>query len=140
MHARPEGFDSLQEAADAVAAFLPDRPRPIDLSGLAKNLRRGPDGRLRWHWDPRWLEAGNGHTDAIADLAEAARRIAVPTLVIRGRSSDVVSSEGLREFRSLVPHAEYDDVEGAGHMVAGDRNDAFTDAVVSFLLRVVRGA
>jgi hypothetical protein len=26
-------------------------------------------------------------------------------------------------------------VSGAGHMVAGDRNDAFTDAVVGFLNR-----
>ena len=28
---------------------------------------------------------------------------------------------------------EYADVAGAGHMVAGDRNDVFTDAVVDFL-------
>ena len=27
------------------------------------------------------------------------------------------------------------DVEGAGHMVAGDRNDLFADAVLDFLAR-----
>jgi pimeloyl-ACP methyl ester carboxylesterase len=32
-----------------------------------------------------------------------------------------------------VPHAEYIDVEGAGHMVAGDKNDLCNDAIVTFL-------
>jgi pimeloyl-ACP methyl ester carboxylesterase len=32
-----------------------------------------------------------------------------------------------------VPHARYVDVGDAGHMVAGDRNDAFNDAVAAFL-------
>ena len=36
----------------------------------------------------------------------------------------------------LVPHAEYVDVEGAGHMVAGDKNDLFNDAIVGFLDRL----
>ena len=34
-------------------------------------------------------------------------------------------------FRFL--HARYADVSGAGHMVAGDRNDRFTRAVRDFL-------
>ena len=47
--------------------------------------------------------------------------------------SDLLSEEGAQEFLRLVPHARYADVSGAGHMVAGDNNDAFTDAVRSFL-------
>ena len=46
----------------------------------------------------------------------------------------MVSEEVAREFLSLVPHAEYLDL-AAGHMVAGDRNDAFTQAVLAFLLK-----
>lgn len=53
MTARLEGFTSLEEAADTVAQYIPHRPRPKDLSGLEKNLRKGPDGRYHWHWDPR---------------------------------------------------------------------------------------
>jgi pimeloyl-ACP methyl ester carboxylesterase len=66
-------------------------------------------------------------------LGAAARGLHVPTLLVRGRMSDLLSEEGAQEFLQLVPHAQMVDVSGAGHMVAGDRNDAFNDAVVSFL-------
>lgn len=139
MTAEPEGFADLEAAAAAVAAYLPDRPRPPDLSGLAKNLRQGEDGRWRWHWDPDLitgpLRLGTG---LMAERLEAAaRNVRVPTLLVRGRLSDVVSEEGAREFCELVPHAEFADVSGAGHMVAGDRNDAFTAVVTEFLRRVL---
>lgn len=143
MAARPDGFASLDEAADFIAAYLPHRPRPRDLSGLQKNLRRGDDGRYRWHWDPRLMRRWK--PDLLPEEFEAlvserlamARRLRVPVLLVRGRSSDVVSEAGAREFLDLVPHAEYVDLEAAGHMVAGDRNDAFTSAVVDFVRRVV---
>jgi pimeloyl-ACP methyl ester carboxylesterase len=136
------GFDRLEDAADAVAAYLPERPRPTDLSGLRKNLRQHDDGRWYWHWDPRFLDgpAGvdgqRGHVDHDR-LVEAARRVTIPTLMVRGRSSDVISDESVAELRELIPHAEVVDVAGAGHMVAGDRNDAFTDAVIDFIERSV---
>jgi DHA1 family bicyclomycin/chloramphenicol resistance-like MFS transporter len=50
-----DGFATLEEAADAIAAYLPHRPRPQSLDGLAKNLRRGTDGRYRWHYDPAFV-------------------------------------------------------------------------------------
>ena len=70
------------------------------------------------------------------NLSDAARNIMVPTLLVRGRVSDLLSEEGARDLLSLVPHAEYVDVEGAGHMVAGDKNDLFNDAIVGFLDRL----
>ncbi len=59
-------------------------------------------------------------------------------MLVRGRASDVLSEEGARQLQALVPHARMVDVAGAGHMVAGDRNDVFNDAVVSFLETVGR--
>ena len=50
MAQKPGGFASLEEAADAISTYNPHRPRPKDLTGLKKNLRRGDDGRWRWHW------------------------------------------------------------------------------------------
>jgi non-heme chloroperoxidase len=137
MTGRPQGFASLEEAADAIAEYLPHRPRPTDLSGLTKNLRQGTDGRYRWHWDPALFQ---GHlTPASAQDPErrvlAARGLDVPTLLVRGRMSDLLSEEAAAEFLELVPHAEFVDVRDAGHMVAGDRNDVFTDAVAGFLIR-----
>jgi pimeloyl-ACP methyl ester carboxylesterase len=138
------GFGSLEEVADAVAAYNPHRPRPSDLSGLKKNVRLREDGRWVWHWDPafmRGIESSDDETRANdvmnhERLEAAARRLTVPTLLVRGRMSDLLSEEGAREMLALAPHAEYADVAGAGHMVAGDRNDLFNDAIVGFLDRL----
>jgi len=138
-----EGYGSLEEVADAIAAYNPHRPRPSDLSGLRKNLRQRHDGRWVWHWDPRFQSGARGSQEetriALVQperLEEAARALTIPTLLVRGRVSDLLSEEGARQFLALVPHAEFLDVEGAGHMVAGDRNDLFSDGVIAFLDKV----
>jgi non-heme chloroperoxidase len=138
MQGSADGFASLEEAADAVAAYLPHRERPSDLSGLAKNLRTLPSGRLRWHWDPRFLQAGHGPKpgEQPERLRVAARKLRVPTLLVRGKLSDLLSEAGARDFLDLVPHARFADVSDAGHMVAGDRNDRFSSAVIEFLREV----
>lgn len=135
MQASPDGFASLEEAADAIAAYNPHRPRPKDLSGLAKNLRHGDDGRWRWHWDPAFM-ASRDPAEPPREHHEgdvAAENLRVPTLLVRGRMSDILSEEGVRIFLEQVPHAKYADITDAGHMVAGDRNDVFCDAVLRFL-------
>ncbi len=133
MQAHPDGFASLDECAEAVAAYNPNRKRPPSSQGLAKNLRHGDDGRWRWHWDPGFLGIDRDEPERDVGIDEAARAIDVPTLLVRGRQSDLLSEEGAREFLGLVPHAEFVDVSGAGHMVAGDNNDVFTEAVRTFL-------
>ena len=45
MAAHPDGFTSLQEASDVIAAYNPHRPRPANLDGLLKVLRQRDDGR-----------------------------------------------------------------------------------------------
>ena len=138
MIGRPDGFASLEEVADAIAAYTKQRSRPRDLGSLQKNLRRGDDGRYYWHWDPRFMGAdGPAEIANPTRLFAAARRLALPTLLVRGRESDILSDAGVQEFLAHLPNAQYVDVGGAGHMVAGDRNDAFTEAVRSFLARAV---
>jgi pimeloyl-ACP methyl ester carboxylesterase len=138
-----DGFDSLDEVADAIAAYNPHRPRPTDLSGLKKNLRQRDDGKWVWHWDPRFVSGRFGSTDETRTsmvqpdrLERAARTLTLPVLLVRGRMSDLLSEEGVRQLQALVPHAEVADVAGAGHMVAGDRNDLFTASVLEFLDRL----
>jgi len=136
MRSAPDGFANIDEAADAVSAYLPHRPRPKDVSGLKKNLRER-DGRLHWHWDPAFM----GDVRAPRDLHDrkrlddAAAGLKVPTLLIRGGLSEVVSQDSVDEFLALTPHAEFVDVGGADHMVAGDANDAFNAAVIDFITR-----
>ena len=132
-----EGFATVAEAADAVAAYLPHRKRPRSHDGLRKNLRLHPDGRWRWHWDPRVLDGersfAQNHLVLEAAVVEAAKAITVPALLVRGGSSELVQEAHVREFLELVPHAEYIDVAEARHMVAGDSNDLFSDAVLDFV-------
>ncbi|WP_417671788.1 alpha/beta fold hydrolase [Roseibium sp.] len=133
-----EGFASVEEAADAIAAYLPNRKRPSDLSGLSKNLRQHEDGRYRWHWDPRFIAAkekvGGAQAAMVeAEMVAAAKALTIPVLLVRGRNSELVSEEHVAEFKSLVPHSDFVDIHGAGHMVAGDRNDVFAGAVETFL-------
>jgi peroxiredoxin len=135
-----DGFGSIEEVADAVAAYNPHRARPTDLSGLRKNLRER-DGRLYWHWDPRFIAGreGGGPEERLNverfHLAVGRMVADVPVLLVRGRSSDLVSAEKAAEFCQRFPSVEFVDVSEAGHMVAGDRNDAFTTAVLAFLDR-----
>jgi pimeloyl-ACP methyl ester carboxylesterase len=138
MSANPDGFGSLEEVADAISLYQPHRSRPQNLDGLAKNVRLGDDGRYHWHWDPkamgrRDVDFGQRHER----LEACARNLTLPTLLVRGGLSDVLTEEGAKEFLELCPHAEYVNVEGAAHMVAGDRNDIFSGAVIDFLARTV---
>jgi pimeloyl-ACP methyl ester carboxylesterase len=133
------GFESLEAAADSIAAYLPHRPRPNDLSGLGKNLRLGDDGRYRWHWDPRFVTGVRGGRSLrpMEDFEEHCRHIGIPVHLIRGRMSELVSLEAARAFVAGLPRGAFTDVADAGHMVAGDRNDAFLGAAIAFLERVV---
>ena len=134
MKANPDGFASIDDAAAAVAAYLPNRTRPSDSSGLRRNLRLR-DGRYYWHWDPAFFGREEGAVHNMFDRFElAARNIAIPTLLVRGSQSELVKEQQVRHFLSVIPSAEYVDVV-AGHMVAGDSNDAFTEAVIDFIER-----
>ena len=133
MSAHPAGFESLEAAADAVAGYLPHRPRKSE-DALRAVLRQGHDGRWRWHWDPRLLDdvgrAGEAHREA---LDAAARSIDVPTLLISGGRSDLIGDGEVAHFLDLVPHARHHRIADATHMVAGDRNDLFTASILDFV-------
>lgn len=138
MKAFPNGFATLEEAAAAVAAYLPHRPRPKESSGLRRNLRVGADGRFYWHWDPRLTEHRSvPMAEIAARMNEATQHVTVPTLLVRGEHSELISEAAIATFRGLLPGAEYVDVKGARHMVAGDENSLFNQAVLDFLSRRV---
>ena len=129
-----DGFANIDEVVEAVAAYNPNRPRPSDPSGLHKNLRLRDDGRLYWHWDPRILDLSDLGIDQVeTQIADACAGLRTPTLLVRGGDSDVVDDKAIADVRELIPGVEVYDVAGAGHMVAGDRNDAFNAGILQFL-------
>ena len=136
-----DGFAHVEEAAAAIAAYLPHRPQPKSLDGLRKNLRKRADGRFYWHWDRDFLDgpfpiAGDAERVEAAAVA-AAKALAIPSLLVRGGSSELVGEEHAAEYLRLAKDAEFVDVAEARHMVAGDSNDVFTQAVLGFLQRVM---
>ncbi|HEX7340122.1 MAG TPA: alpha/beta hydrolase [Rhodanobacteraceae bacterium] len=134
MRAHPDGFADLDHAAQAVAAYLPQRRERKTAAQLEPLLRRGDDGRLHWHWDPAMLDTvGAAAASYQPRLLAAARRIDVPVLLLSGGRSDMVSAATIDEFLQLVPHARHVRLPDATHMLAGDANDAFTREVARFV-------
>ncbi len=135
MFSHVHGFDSLEEAAAAVAEYLPHRAKPRSPEGLKKNLRHR-DGRWHWHWDPAFLtKPRDDPFERVDKMENAAMRLQIPILLIRGKLSDVVSTEGVNDFLAKVPRAEFVELSEAGHTAAGDDNDAFSEVVVDFVTR-----
>jgi pimeloyl-ACP methyl ester carboxylesterase len=137
MGSAAQGFGSLEEAADAVSAYLPHRDRPSSTQGLERNLRVR-NGRYFWHWDPAFMTMGQdaGERKEHAEVLEtAARALTLPVLLVRGGRSRILSEEGAREFLEMVPHADYAGIDDAHHMVAGDANDAFNAAIFDFIAK-----
>ena len=133
MTAHPDGFASLSQAADVISAYMPHRPRKSDDS-LRALLREDGHGRWRWHWDPRLVAElardSEHHQDALAD---AARQVKCPLLLVSGGRSTLVTPQTVAEFLALVPHARHVQLPEATHMVAGDDNNAFTATVLDYL-------
>ena len=135
MQSRNEGFESLEDAAKTISNYLPHRKKPKDTKGLIKNLRLKEDGKYYWHWDPRFIQKReqNKRKNFYVSLEQSAKRVTVPTLLIRGALSDVVTQKDVRLFLSTIPHAEFEEIQKAAHMLVGDKNDIFAEATIKFL-------
>lgn len=139
MNDHQDGFATIEDAAEAVSNYTPERRRPPNPQGLMKNLRERENGRLYWHWDPQIVALEPAvHHHAVQQAATALEDLVeLPVMLVRGLTSDVVSDRAILKFKESIPRLEVYDVEGAGHMVAGDRNDAFNAGVISFVRRAL---
>ncbi|WP_431635846.1 alpha/beta fold hydrolase [Dyella sp. KULCS107] len=134
MQAHPDGFVDYAHAAEAIAAYLPQRRERKSEDQLRPLLREGADSRLRWHWDPALLAGVVSESERYQPrLMAAAAKVDVPVLLLSGGRSDVVSRDTVNEFLQLVPHARHVELPAATHMLAGDANDAFTREIAAFV-------
>lgn len=133
------GFASLSEVAEVLAEYNPYRKKPTDLEGLKKNLRKRGN-RWFWHWDPTFISSERNEKNPDMRntqlLNEVMSNIKVPTLLVRGKMSDLVTEDEVQEFLEKFPQSDFVDVSGAGHMVAGDKNDVFSEEVIAFLNQI----
>jgi len=139
MGSKPEGYKSLEEVRAAIANYLPHRKNTGSLNGLKKSLRKLPNGNYGWHWDPAMLKVWSSLTShrnpgEFEGLFNGVlQNLAMPGLLVRGGISDVVSKEAVKELLAIAPNLQFVDIKDAGHMIAGDSNDIFTDALLAFL-------
>jgi pimeloyl-ACP methyl ester carboxylesterase len=138
--AEHESFADLDEAAAAIATYLPDRA--ITKGRLTRNLRQRADGRWVWkHGLGRRLRARGAPVTVEAQeagfivpgLDDDLRGLHRPTLVLRGANSDVLSEAGADELLALLPDARFARITGAGHLAAGDNPESFVALVGRFL-------
>jgi pimeloyl-ACP methyl ester carboxylesterase len=133
MLANKAGFASLDDVAAAIEAYNP-RGRGRSENGLKKNVRQARDGRWYWHWDPNFITPSMRGRELVPAerMRQAAASVEIPTLLVHGRHSDIVTEHQIEEFRGLMAHAEIQHAD-AGHMVAGDSNAVFADGLLQFL-------
>jgi pimeloyl-ACP methyl ester carboxylesterase len=135
-----DSFASLEDAANEISAYLPNR-KEIRPESLSRNLRQRPDGRWVWkHSLGRRLNIEGGLGDnwrtILEGLEEEAAGLRCPVLVLRGAMSDVLSGEGAEEVAAVIPHARLETVDKAGHLAAGDNPASTVSLVRGFLTEI----
>ena len=134
MRSGSNGFGSIEEASSAISRYLPHRQKPKDYSGLKKNLRLEHDGKYYWHWDPKFIDAISKEQIAYRKRSKNyGNSVRVPTLLIKGALSKVLTQQEVDDFLKTIPHTELVEIDRAAHMIAGDRNDIFANSAISFL-------
>lgn len=135
-----ESFGSLEEAAEEISKYLPQR-KTVRPESLSRNLRQRDDGRWVWKhgFGRRFREVSeedhpaNNLDEFLGGVKEAAENIHCPVLLLRGASSDVLSQEGAEEVAAFMPNARLATVEKAGHLAAGDNPHSTVNLISEFL-------
>jgi flavin reductase (DIM6/NTAB) family NADH-FMN oxidoreductase RutF/pimeloyl-ACP methyl ester carboxylesterase len=131
---RTTGSTAPTQIAEALAAALPGEPTPAVTGRMLAAFAYNEDGHLEWRGDPRAL-AFTGLVTQQDRLAAAASCIATPVTLIRGSLNSTISNESLRRLQSMIPGAELAEIEGAGHLMATDREDELNAIVLDFFER-----
>lgn len=131
--------DELDSIEDFVARVMEYNPRrsPKQIRGsIRHNLKQLPSGKWTWKYD-KVLRSGDAilnHNREYSDkLWSDADSVDVPTLIVRGSASDVISMETGEELHKRIIKSQLVTIEDAGHLVVGDNPSGFCEAVKGFL-------
>ena len=97
---------------------------------LLKNLRRTEAG---FDWLPN-LDVLESSYDQLIGGLHVFATYEGPTLVVRGERSDYVQDDDMDVLRAYCPQAELVTIADAGHWVHAEQPEAFSDAVMGFVL------
>lgn len=125
--------DAANLAAGLVLVDMPVQTDPQIAEEIATRLRAKHDEREP-EWDPRTL-GGFPLGDIAAILMDAAPRLALPTLIVRGGLSWMQRSPANSEFETALPNDESAEVEDADLLIVTDRTEVFLGLLLDFLER-----
>ena len=139
-----ETLARFEDFLGRAVAFNPDRPLDHLRYSLTHALRATDEG---WTWKndrrerPKLDEAARKRQwDQRASLLwEAVRAIEVPTLLLRGAESKILSDEHAREVVAAIKQAQLVEIPRARHTVQGDNPADFARELDTFLQRVAQG-
>ena len=110
---------------------------------MRHRLKPAESGKYTWKFDKRFREQDSGlkiGSELSNDESwQLFRDISVPTLLVRGAESDVLSAEIAERATREMARARLVTVSGAGHSVPGDNPDEFTAGVREFLADLEQG-
>lgn len=129
----PDILGTVEDFVERAIRFNPRRSREALRESLLHNLRRLPDGRWTWKYDPA-LRGPNRQTYPWGDLWPVLAKIVCPTLVVRGAESPVLPAEQAARMVEVIPDARIITISASGHTVMGDNPLEFEAKVKVFLL------
>ena len=103
-------------------------PRARIMAIGVRGIQRLRSGRWVYRFDPSCER-----TRLPVDAWPLLPRIAVPTFIIRGKGSGVLSRETAHRMAKLIPSARLDEVPGAYHHVMLDAPEALADCIIAWL-------
>lgn len=131
-----EGFQSVDllrmktrtEADEAMARIIPE----WDVRQfLLKNLYRDDNGNFAWRINLPVLEKA---VETIGEAFSPLQKVAIPTLFVKGANSKYISDKDVSDINKLFKNSQLVTIENAGHWVQAEQPEAFSKAVLSFLL------
>ena len=131
--AGPYALDTLDDWVEHTYRYYPWRSKERIRARLEVSLRETADGKLEKQYDERFRQGFGGVSDARDALADVARDLCVPTLLVHGEASPVLTREMAERFAKAAPSVELVSIPGAGHSVAGDKPEEFLKVVEAFL-------
>ena len=130
----PEEFDSL----DAVVEYMSKQNRFASDRVVRRRLqyatRELPNGKIGWRYDLAIREQRRNCTAPPADdLWPMLPNISCPTLIVRGKQTDLLPAEVAQRMVETLPDARLVEIDQAGHMVFEDNPEDFIAAVHRFI-------
>ena len=131
---RSDVFMSVDEAYARARADNPIPPDDQLRHRIEYSLMRREDGRFTYRYDRALRDPKNPRTGIPAEEGwRLVANIDVPTLLVRGELSDILSKPVAARMANAIPDCRLVEVAGSSHPVPLDKPDAFLRAVSAFL-------